>query len=252
MEGKMADRFKTTLPSHRITPPEIFFDRRRFLSALGLGLLATPTLFCAPSVGRAQGAMLEPPLRRPDVFPVTRNQDYTLPATIERRILMGRAYAASHNNFYEFLPGRGGPAWEFAGDFEVDPWQVQITGECENPMILDLDDLFAFDHEERVYHFRCVERWAMNVPWSGFPLSRLLEKAERGARPGSYASSARSAKTRCPAPGIALVSVALPRSVADGRGDERAGDGGDRCLRRPTAQTAWGPGPDHRALEVRL
>ena len=48
MEGKMADRFKTTLPSHRITPPEIFFDRRRFLSALGLGLLATPTLFCAP------------------------------------------------------------------------------------------------------------------------------------------------------------------------------------------------------------
>ena len=178
MEGKMADRFKATLPSHRITPPEIFFDRRRFLSALGLGLLATPTLFCAPSVGRAQGAMLEPPLRRPDVFPVTRNQDYTLPAAIERRTLMGRAYAASHNNFYEFLPGRGGPAWEFAGDFEVEPWQVQITGECENPMILDLDDLFAFDHEERVYHFRCVERWAMNVPWSGFPLSRLLEKAE--------------------------------------------------------------------------
>ena len=56
--------------------------------------------------------------------------------------------------------------------------EVEISGECNNPMTLDLDDLFAFDHEERVYHFRCVERWAMNVPWSGFPLSKLLERAD--------------------------------------------------------------------------
>ena len=91
---------------------------------------------------------------------------------------MAREAAAQHNNFYEFLSGRGGPVWQFCGDFEVEPWQVEISGECNNPMTLDLDDLFAFDHEERVYHFRCVERWAMNVPWSGFPLSRLIEKAD--------------------------------------------------------------------------
>ena len=29
--------------------------------------------------------------------------------------------------------------------------------------------------EERVYRFRCVEAWAMIVPWTGFPLSKLLE-----------------------------------------------------------------------------
>jgi methionine sulfoxide reductase catalytic subunit len=31
--------------------------------------------------------------------------------------------------------------------------------------------------EERVYRFRCVEAWAMIVPWTGFPLSKLIEKA---------------------------------------------------------------------------
>jgi methionine sulfoxide reductase catalytic subunit len=30
--------------------------------------------------------------------------------------------------------------------------------------------------EERVYRFRCVEAWAMIVPWTGFPLSKLLNK----------------------------------------------------------------------------
>ena len=174
----MANKFWANIPSHRITAPEAFFDRRRFLSklgGLGLGLLATPALFRASETAvAAQSGMLQPPFERPDVFPATRNQAYTIPSAIERRDLMAREIAASHNNFYEFLPGQGGPAWRYAGDFEVEPWQVQITGECEKPTILDLDDLFAFEHEERVYHFRCVEQWAMNVPWSGFPLSRLL------------------------------------------------------------------------------
>jgi sulfoxide reductase catalytic subunit YedY len=30
--------------------------------------------------------------------------------------------------------------------------------------------------EERVYRFRCVEAWSMVVPWTGFPLSKLVEK----------------------------------------------------------------------------
>ncbi|MYF94691.1 MAG: protein-methionine-sulfoxide reductase catalytic subunit MsrP [Holophagales bacterium] len=67
--------------------------------------------------------------------------------------------------------------WKFAGKFTVEPWKVEVTGLCDNPMTLDLDDIFGFEHEERLYHFRCVERWAMNVPWSGFPLSKLIEKA---------------------------------------------------------------------------
>ena len=180
----MGRRFTANVPSQRITPPDVFFNRRRFLSAFGLGVLAAPFAGCAAgaSQARAQSSLLEVPLSRPDVFPARRNAAFDAPpATLGRQALTPREVAASHNNFYEFLSGRGGPVWQFCGDFEVEPWQVEIGGECNNPMTLDLDDLFAFDHEERVCHFRCVERWAMNVPWSGFPLARLIEKADPAA-----------------------------------------------------------------------
>jgi sulfoxide reductase catalytic subunit YedY len=86
--------------------------------------------------------------------------------------------AGTHNNFYELLTGGGGPAWQFADKFIVDPWQVQVTGECRKPRTFDLDDLFKFEHEERVYRHRCVEAWSMVVPWSGFPLHKLLAAVE--------------------------------------------------------------------------
>jgi sulfoxide reductase catalytic subunit YedY len=121
--------------------------------------------------------MLEAPFKRPGVFPPDRNQAYSLPADVAPR-MTPRATAAVHNNFYEFIPGRGGPVWEHVEDFKVDPWKVVVSGECHEPQTLELDDLFGFDHEERVYHFRCVERWAMNVPWSGFPLSKLLDRVK--------------------------------------------------------------------------
>ena len=191
----MSWRYRANVPSQPITPPEVFFDRRRFLAALGGGLLAAPGALGAAASRPAQtpqAELLDVPFQRPDVFPAERNADYALPRRIARAVpILGqssgltdtraatpRDVAAAHNNFYEFLAGRGGPVWQFCGDFEVEPWRVEIGGECRRPQTLDLDDLFAFDHEERLYHFRCVERWAMNVPWSGFPLSRLLERVE--------------------------------------------------------------------------
>jgi len=176
----MGHRYTANVPSQRITPPEFFFNRRKFLSAFGMGILATPLTMCtsAGAAQRPQDTLIDVPFQRPDVFPAARNAAYEIPSALGRSELAPREVAGSHNNFYEFLSGRGGPVWQFCGDFEVEPWKVEISGECNNPMTLDLDDLFAFDHEERVYHFRCVERWAMNVPWSGFPLSRLIERAE--------------------------------------------------------------------------
>jgi sulfoxide reductase catalytic subunit YedY len=176
----MAERFDSPLIASRITPPEVFFDRRRFLA--GLGAAAALPAFAiggqaAAAAALPEAAKLTPPLSRPDVFPAKRDAAYELPEGIAHD-MTPRDVAASHNNFYEFLPGRGGPAWEAAGEFVVEPWSVEIGGECARPQTLDLDDLFAFPHEERVYHFRCVERWAMNVPWSGFPLSKLLERVE--------------------------------------------------------------------------
>jgi len=169
----MPRKFESSIADHEITPPEIFFNRRRFLAGLGAAA-ALPVLALGET---AEDAKLKPPLSRPDLFPAERNAGYELPAGIART-MTPREVAASHNNFYEFLPGRGGPAWQYASDFVAEPWKVEISGECAKPQTLDLDDLFAFPHEERVYHFRCVERWAMNVPWSGFPLSKLLARVE--------------------------------------------------------------------------
>jgi sulfoxide reductase catalytic subunit YedY len=174
-------RYTPNIPSERITPPEVFFNRRTFMTAFGTGMLATPLAMCTSTTGaeaQPQGSILEIPFARPNVFPAERNTVYGIPAAIARKDMMAREAAGSHNNFYEFLSGRGGPVWQFIDDFEVEPWKIEVTGECNNPFTLDLDDLFAFPHEERTYHFRCVERWAMNVPWSGFPLSALIEKAQ--------------------------------------------------------------------------
>ena len=176
----MPRRFNSKKEHHQPTPPQVFFDRRRFLVAAGAGLAAT----ALPGVGCAQddtARILQPALSRPKVFPATRNAKYQLPGGI-RQDLTPRQTAATHNNYYEFLPGRGGPVWRHTEKFEVEPWKIEISGHCAKPMILDLDDLFAFPHEERLYHFRCVERWAMNVPWSGFPLRLLLDKVEPTAK----------------------------------------------------------------------
>ena len=109
--------------------------------------------------------------------PAKRTAETYIPAEVNDA-LTPRLAAATHNNFYEFLYGRAGDVWPLTHDFVVDPWAVEITGECNKPTTLDLDALFKFEHEERLYHFRCVERWAMNVPWSGFPLRTLLERVE--------------------------------------------------------------------------
>ena len=55
---------------------------------------------------------------------------------------------------------------------------MEVGGECHKPRTFDLDDLFGFEQEERVYRFRCVETWAMDIPWTGFPLSKLLEAVQ--------------------------------------------------------------------------
>ena len=43
---------------------------------------------------------------------------------------------------------------------------------------IEIDDLLArMPLEERVVRHRCVEAWSMIVPWSGFPLAKLIELA---------------------------------------------------------------------------
>lgn len=192
-----------------VTAPEVFWNRRRLIQGLGLASVAAATMPWASSAavlpqegspGRGTDRTpLDLPFERPESFPAKRNPAITIPAGIDPDPTE-RMLAATHNNFYEFLPGRGGPVWEYTADFQVKPWAIEVVGECAKPRTFDLDALFGFAQEERLYHFRCVERWAMNVPWSGFPLRKLIEAVE----PTSKAKFVRfvSAKKEDQMPGV--------------------------------------------------
>ncbi len=170
-----------------VTPPEVFFNRRTILKQMGVaGMMAGGWPMATACAQNDDDAKVAVPLRHPAVqvplktkaylqkFPYKRSEKFAGKGVK----MTDRVVAATHNNFYEFLPGRGGPVYLYTDPFKVEPWKIEITGACNKPQTVDLDDIFKMDMEERVYHFRCVETWAMDVPWTGFPLSALLKKAD--------------------------------------------------------------------------
>ena len=65
-----------------------------------------------------------------------------------------------------------------AQKLQIEPWQVVIDGMVEKEITIDAHDLIRqMPLEERLYRLRCVEAWAMAVPWSGFPLKALVDFA---------------------------------------------------------------------------
>ena len=98
-----------------------------------------------------------------DLYPAARNQQFKLdrPVTLE-------AYAASYNNFYEFSVFKS-RVYKNAARLATHPWQVEISGWSPSLDSSSIDELVrAMALEERYYRFRCVEAWAMAVPWTGF------------------------------------------------------------------------------------
>ena len=85
--------------------------------------------------------------------------------------------AINKNNFYEIgVTSSRRPRREEG--FTISPWQINIGGHVDNPGVIDVQDLIAKYRdrlEERIYRLRCVERWAMIIPWVGFPLHQLIK-----------------------------------------------------------------------------
>lgn len=167
------------LPEREVTPEDVYLDRRRVLRALGLGALAlgVPSWACAreveapptPPPGMTDAALGD---RYADRFPAPRNESIGLGRD---RSITPEAISAGYNNFYEFTTTKD-RVWELAKDYALEtPWKIEVTGLVERPRTLDLDDLFAYPLEERHYRFRCVERWSSQMPWTGFPLQRLID-----------------------------------------------------------------------------
>ncbi|MCH8180066.1 MAG: protein-methionine-sulfoxide reductase catalytic subunit MsrP [Proteobacteria bacterium] len=89
---------------------------------------------------------------------------------------------SSYNNFYEFGTDKSDPA-EHAHTLQTRPWSLSIEGEVGKPLKLGLDDLLkAAPMEERIYRLRCVEGWSMVIPWVGYSLAALLNRAEPTSR----------------------------------------------------------------------
>ncbi len=159
-----------------VTDESVFNDRRNILKQMGF-LGAGALLSSAVSNNVLAGFFSEEK-------PSFRTQALTFSKDIKNKDLLKtpEQKVISHNNFYEFGAKKNQPA-ELAQGFKVNPWQLKISGECDNPITLDYDDLTKFlPLEERIYRLRCVEAWSMVIPWVGFSLANLLKKVAPNSR----------------------------------------------------------------------
>lgn len=166
-----------SLPESSVTPESAYRSRREIIKGLGLGAisgLGIGTSACGLSVDGFESRDSVVVTGLEDVLPAPVNTRFEVP----ERPLTDELSATTYNNYYEFTT-RKDAVHLLTGGFEVEPWTVQIDGLCHNPMTLSFDDIIRrFDVQERIYRFRCVERWAMTVPWTGFPLADLIAAAD--------------------------------------------------------------------------
>ena len=152
-----------------ITPETVYRQRRRWLTAAGIGaasgmsgLLGSGTALAQRADGRASLAALE---TRPSPL-----------STMERQTSFEDA--STYNNFYEFGTDKSDPARN-AGTLKTRPWTVAVEGEVAKPGNYDIEQLLKLaPQEERIYRMRCVEGWSMVIPWIGYPLSELIKRVE--------------------------------------------------------------------------
>lgn len=160
------------LRSSELTPEELFRTRRTLLKALGfMGLNAWPLLNACTNYA-AQSLDLNGTLVNLRQLKAPRNGGYQLD-----RALTNQREAAAYTNFYEFTQSKD--VWHRVDRFLTRPWEIKITGLVKKPLTISVDDLITLiPQEERHYRFRCVETWAMAIPWIGFPLSALIKRVE--------------------------------------------------------------------------
>ena len=132
------------IPDRMATPEHLFFNRRTFMAGAA----------ALPFIGSAHAAV---------------NPKFADAG----RTITSEADNTNYNNFYEY--GLSKNIAEAAKALVTSPWSIAIDGLVEKPMTLDFADLIKkMQVEDRVYRHRCVEAWAMVVPWTGFALKDLL------------------------------------------------------------------------------
>ena len=172
------------IPEREATPDDVYLNRRKFLQTIGGASAAGLLLGCGSESIIATDGTEDPPssdLEQPDqnlnfdepLYPAGTNPDFS---TLDRP-LTEQDVAAEWNNFYEFTLQKN--VSRYTGQFTTHPWTVEIAGLVKQPRVYDIDHLVRLiPLEERLYRLRCVEAWAIAVPWTGFPMKALIDLVE--------------------------------------------------------------------------
>jgi sulfoxide reductase catalytic subunit YedY len=165
-------------PERDITPEPIVLNRRKWLRLAGIGGVGAAAIgaawwFLRDGSDNEVWQNGQYDMVAQDLYPAPRHPDF---AEADRPITVELA-TARYCNFYEFASVK--EVYPYIRDFKPVPWSVEVTGLVARPKVFDIDELVrAFPLEERVYRHRCVEAWAMVVPWVGFPLAALVRHVE--------------------------------------------------------------------------
>ena len=171
------------IPEKEITDESVYRNRRHFLKLMGFTAMGIASALSPYSAWAAKG--LDPLVESLDrsvknvkhkthpISDLKRNDDYPF-----MRQLTDENVARQFNNFYEFSAEKE-TVWKRVGGFRDRPWTVEVGGLVDKPVTFTIDELLStMSLEERVTRLRCVETWAMIVPWNGFPLSDLIAKVQ--------------------------------------------------------------------------
>ena len=180
------------IPDREATPKSVYYNRRAFLRTAGLGIAAAGMGACGSDFTATDLdpeptdlAGCDDPLTHPlqpicaspnmDLYPAARNESFV----IAQQEMTERLLAAQKNNYYEFIGNLNDVhwVWPYTEPFRVWPWTVEVTGLAEETGTFDVADFEReFGLEERLYRHRCVEAWSIRVPWTGYPLAKLIQK----------------------------------------------------------------------------
>jgi len=149
----MLIRRRAALTEHNVTPRALFEARRRIIATsaalLGAAWLPRPAWSAPALAGEAATPLAD---------------------------------IAGYNNYAEFSSDKKAVR-TLAQALTITPWAVTVDGEVERPFTVDAADMQRlFGNEERIYRLRCVEGWSMVVPWNGFSLAKLIDRARPTSR----------------------------------------------------------------------
>ncbi len=158
------------IPASEITPEPLYLSRRQFIAAAGVVAASAFLSACGVQAPGASSA--------PSSAPVTGAPPQASKSTDELGDALTPFDSVTHyNNYYEFSLDKEGVA-PLVQNFKTLPWTIQVGGLVNKPKTFSMDELLAFTQEERIYRLRCVEAWSMVIPWTGFPLAKLLAQVE--------------------------------------------------------------------------